>query len=240
MADHLKTPLAKSLSSFAEKKINDAFQLTGKGLPCSVVSVSGAIVTVKFEVQNIPFTLPHVTIPLFGPEYIRYPIKAGDKGAVIPFDAYLGGMSGLGGGVADLTQRANLSSLVFMPIGNAHWTTVDANAVVIYGPNGVVIRDTGSGAVITLTPTGIDCKVGGTEFKMDGSTITATTTTFTINAPTIMLNGQLAQGTGATSYSAHLKGPLTVDGDVTANGTSVHTHTHSGVTTGGGNTGQPN
>jgi hypothetical protein len=198
MADHLKTPLAKSLSSFAEKKINDAFQLTGKGLPCSVVSVAGAIVTVKFEVQNIPFTLPQVTIPLFGPEYVRYPIQKGDKGTVIPFDAYLGGMSGLGGGVADLTQRANLSSLVFLPIGNKLWTSVDPNAVTIYGPNGVVLRDTGSDSIITLTPGSITIVAPNQiQLKTGATTMTLTPTGWSITGT----NGSLSDGSHTTSVS---------------------------------------
>jgi hypothetical protein len=198
MADHLKTPLAKSLSSFAEKKINDAFQLTGKGLPCSVVKVSGAIVTVKFEVQNIPFTLPQVTIPLFGPEYIRYPIQQGDKGVVVPFDAYLGGVSGLGGGVADLTPRANLSALVFLPIGNKLWSAVDPNTVTIYGPNGVVLRDTGSGSVITLTPTSISMvSPSSITLKTGATTMTLTPSGWSITGT----NGSLSDGSHTTSVA---------------------------------------
>jgi hypothetical protein len=154
MGNHLKTPLAASLNVFAKNKINDSFQLTGKALPCSVVSVVGSIVTVKFEI-NSQFTLPNVTMPLFGPEYIRYPIQTGCKGIAIPADAYIGGMSGLGGGVSDLSRRANLSTLSFLPIGNTEWSSVDPNAVTIYGPNGVVLRDTGGNSTFVLTPTSI-------------------------------------------------------------------------------------
>ncbi len=149
-----KTPIAQNLSRFAEGKAQDQTQLQPRALPCSVVSVTGAIVTVKFEVTG-PYTLPNVTMPLFGPEYVRYPIQVGDKGFAIPADAYLGGMSGLGGGTADLSQRGNLSTLAFLPIGNKAWTTVDPNAVTIYGPNGVVVRDTNSQSTIVLTPNGI-------------------------------------------------------------------------------------
>ncbi|MCV5580282.1 hypothetical protein OFO05_33300, partial [Escherichia coli] len=76
------------------------------------------MITVSFSLTNIPFTLPQVTIPLFGPEYVRYPMQPGDRGIVIPADTYIGGMSGLGGGVADLTQPMNLSALVYLPISN--------------------------------------------------------------------------------------------------------------------------
>lgn len=64
---------------------------------------------------------------------------------------------------------------------------------------------------------------------------TVTTPTFTVNGNTV-LNGTVAQtGGGSASFS----GSMDVDGDVTAQGTSVHTHTHSGVTPGGGTSGPP-
>jgi hypothetical protein len=147
-----KTPLARSLNLFAENKIRDAIQLLGKALPASVVAVSGSIVTVKFEVNAAPFTLPRVTIPLFGPEYIRYPIQVGDKGMVIPADARLGGISGLGKGIASLALPANLSSLIFMPIANANWdASEDPNKIVLYGPNGAVLRSKSGSASVTVT-----------------------------------------------------------------------------------------
>lgn len=48
---------------------------------------------------------------------------------------------------------------------------------------------------------------------------------------------------GAISITAThtiINGDLTVTGDVKGQGTSLHTHTHSGVSTGSGNTGAPN
>ena len=237
MSDAQKTPLAQALPAFTQAKILDAQQLLGKGLPASVVSVNGAIVTVKFEISS-DYTLPQVTVPLFGPEYIRYPIKAGDKGAVIPFDARLGGVSGLGGGVADLSLPANLTSLVFLPTGNTAWSEVDPTSVTAYGPGGVVLRDTGSGAVITLTPTGMNCQVGASVFNITASATTLTTPTFTVNGATV-LNGPLSQGVGAGGGTATMLGPITVTNDVIAEGKSLGTHHHGGVTPGSGNTGGP-
>lgn len=64
---------------------------------------------------------------------------------------------------------------------------------------------------------------------------TVTTPTFTVNGATV-LNGTVSQsGGGAATFS----GSMTVDGDVTAQGTSVHNHVHGGVQPGGGNTGAP-
>ena len=177
----LKTPLGTSLNAIAIQRAADAIQLTGRSLPASVVAVKGSIVTVKFELSQTSPTLPQVTIPLFGPEYIRYPIQGetspgkgdGTKGMVIPADAYLGGMSGLGGGVADLTQRANLTALVFMPIGNKGWKPPDdPQAVCVYGPNGVILRDAGNKSVVKITPTGISMSFGGFSIVINGDGIT--------------------------------------------------------------------
>lgn len=51
----------------------------------------------------------------------------------------------------------------------------------------------------------------------------------TIQAPTINLDGDVA-----------VSGAVVAQGNVTGQGTSLHTHTHSGVQAGGGNTGPPN
>ncbi|MES2048847.1 MAG: hypothetical protein V4447_10630 [Pseudomonadota bacterium] len=154
MSNALKIPLASSLNVFAQGKVNDAFQKAGQALPCSVVAVQGSIVTVKFEINSV-FTLPNVTMPLAGAEYIRYPIQVGDKGVCFPASARLGGMSGIGGGTADLSLPGNLTALVFLPMGNTGFFEVNPQAVVIYGPDGVVLMDTGNQSNITLTPAGI-------------------------------------------------------------------------------------
>ncbi|WP_353613966.1 hypothetical protein [Mangrovibacter phragmitis] len=150
-----KINFARNMHQFAEKKVIDVMELAGKILPATVVAQSGKMVTVSFSLQNIPFILPQVTIPLFGPEYIRYPMQKGDKGIVIPADAYLGGMSGQGGGVADLTPPANLSALVYLPISNTEWQSVDPSVVTIYGPEGVTLRDANSNTTFLLTPQSI-------------------------------------------------------------------------------------
>lgn len=150
---------------WARKLALDAIQQTGRALPCSVVAATGALVTVKFEILSNGVTLDNTEMPLFGPEYIRYPIQPGDKGVCFPVDAQIGAMCGLSAGVADLTQPANLAALVFFPIGNALWSTVDPNAVTIYGPNGVVLRDQASTTTFTLTPAGLTVD-GDTEISL--------------------------------------------------------------------------
>jgi Phage protein Gp138 N-terminal domain len=96
-----------------------------------------------------------------------------------------------------------------------------------------------------VSPTAIeldapDIKLVAPTVEINASTsATVTTPRFTVNGDTI-LNGQISQGAGGTGSNASLIGPLTVTNDVTASGTSVHTHTHKGVTPGSGSTGGPN
>ena len=171
-----RIPFNRALNIFAEKKIADAIQIQGKALPAKVVAVDGAIVTVSFDIDS-SFTLPQVTIPLFGPIYIRYPIQIGDLGVVLNADARLGGVSGLGGATSTLTIPGNLTALLFLPISNTAWSSVDPNSLTMYGPNGCVLRDTNSDTVLTLTPNGIaiicqnSCTVatGGCLFSVNAS-----------------------------------------------------------------------
>ena len=80
-----KIPFSQSINLFADRKIADALQGYGQSFPCYVTSVDGSIVTVKFDVE-VPdgITLPEVTCPVAGSEYIRYPIQPGCKGYCIP------------------------------------------------------------------------------------------------------------------------------------------------------------
>jgi len=207
-----KLPMLLSLNSAMVRSSENRVQQLGKCLPCSVVKVEGAIVTVKFEIKSDPITLPQAKMPLFGPEYVRYPIQEGDKGFAISADAYLGQMSGLGTGTADLSGQPNLSTLVFMPCGNKDWSDVDKDAVTIYGPNGVVLRDKDSTCTVTLTPNGIVIDLGSNPL--------------TITAQNITLDNA---------------GNLVVKGDVTWGATPTHaiSHTHTGVQAGTAVSGPP-
>lgn len=88
-------------------------------------------------------------------------------------------------------------------------------------------------AVVLEAP---DVQILAQTVEINASTsATVTTPTFTVNGATV-LNGTVSQsGGGAATFS----GSMTVDGDVTAQGTSVHNHVHGGVQPGGGNTGAP-
>jgi len=76
------------------------------------------------------------------------------------------------------------------------------------------------------------------QFNADGITLVSPIKV-TISAPEIEIDGILTQGTGPRGGSATMEGPVTVNQDLTAEGTDVHTHRHGGVQPGSGDTGPP-
>jgi hypothetical protein len=231
MADQVqKTPIARTLNQFSERKARGIIALTGRSLPASVTAVvSSGIVTVKFELTDIPYTLPPLTCPLFGPEYVRYPIQAGCKGFVVPADAYLGGVSGLGGGTANLAQRGNLSTLVFFPIGNKGWSaTDDPNALVLYGPDGVIIRDLNKTNVLDVSSTEVTLvlKAGSFTVTLPAGLPMIVNGNLQVNGG-LGLSGNITAADGVSTYA----GNLATTGEVTAKvgvaSVALSTHKHA-------------
>ena len=172
--------LQDTLNRVAIRRVSDVLQSLGKNLPCRVVAVSGAIVTVAFEVNAAPWALPQIAIPKAESNWIRMPTQVGDLGWTVSADAYLGGVSGLGGGVADLSPPSALGALVFVPISNSASAPINANAAQIQGPDGVIAQTTTGTASSVVTNT-------------SGTVITFGTTTLTINSSgvTIDINGKV-------------------------------------------------
>lgn len=174
MADnYAKLWIQKSLNQGAIRRAREAIQATGRALPCQVVKVSGSIVTVSFQVNSSVWSLPQVTIPKAESNWIRMPTQVGDFGWTVPADSYLGGVSGLGGGVADLAVPGNLSALVFVPISNKNAPPVDQDAAQIQGPNGAIIQTTtGTTSSVVTNQTGTTVTFGGASLIVNASGIT--------------------------------------------------------------------
>lgn len=246
MANTQKTPFQRVLNRIIEGRTSDILSLLGKSLPASVESIdaTGTIVTCKFQVQT-DLTLPTVTVPVFGPEYIRYPIQAGCKGVLFAASTVLGGVSGLGNGLAPLTTPSNLSGLVFFPVGNSNFSnTDDPNFTVIYGPDGTIIRAASGTAKITVKKDEID-------FVWSTFSMTMNSTGLVINAP-VMFDQNVSGSAGTVNFgstnivttgninAAGITGSATVSGGTVSQGSvTLGTHHHTGVTIGSGNTGGP-
>lgn len=91
------------------------------------------------------------------------------------------------------------------------------------------VHFTGSGIVIK-SPTKITLEAP--EIEVNGQTVTTTANSVSTQTATFSVSAtSTAQFTGG--------GGIDSDGDIKSSGISLKTHTHSGVTTGGGNTGGP-
>lgn len=191
-----KTPLSRTLPLLIEKEIRDWIERKGKAMPGHVASVSGAIVTVNFDVKGLQ--LPLVPMPLIGAEYIRWPVQVNDLGVCIPMDFGIGGVSGLGlAGATDSTRPGNLSALVWVPIGNKNWTQPpgsDANTLALYGHLASLLLDSLSGnSSIKLTATGITMAFGSGSITLDstGVTIAFGGKSIVINSSGVTIDGIL-------------------------------------------------
>ncbi|QGZ66266.1 hypothetical protein [Paraburkholderia acidisoli] len=168
--------------------------------------------------DTTPWTLPPITIPKAESQWLTEPTQIGDEGMTMPADAYLGGISGLGGGNADFRQRGNLTALVFVPVGNKSFSPIDPNAAQIQGPNGTILRTTaGASSIVTNT---------------DGTTITCESTTLVVNASgiTLTVGGQTFTWGGTQAVSTL---PIKAPDVVLPNG-AVNEHNHGNVQNGGG------
>jgi hypothetical protein len=223
MADNFsKLWLQKSQNELAINRAAQEIKRQGRALPCRVTKVTESIVTVEFQMDTSPWTLPPVTIPKAESPWIRMPTQVGDLGYTAPADVYLGGISGLGGGIARFLRRGNLSNLIFTPVSNAGSGPIDPNAAQVQGPNGAIIRTTtGTTSSIVTNDNGTTITFGTVSLVVNASGVTVTVggETFTLGA------------TGAVSSL-----PFTVPDVIVPNG-SVNGHVHPGVQSGPSNTG---
>ena len=218
--------LQQTLNRVAIIRAQEEIDRRGKSLPCHVVAVSGSIVTVAFDLIGV--TMPQITIPKAENPYFRQPTQVGDLGITKACDVYLGGVSGLGGGTADTTIRGNLATLYFEPISNANSPppTGYENYAVVQGPAGVFIQQIGGSATVVVDSTNILATLGSATMTLNSSEaqLAFGSTTITANSSTITLT--------AGGYTVSIAA-----GGLTINGIPFMGHTHSGVTTGSGDSG---
>lgn len=172
MSDAQKFPFLASLSNMAANRLEDHKALQGRALPCHVVKVEGAVVTVQFDVLPGTIQLQEITVPVAGFEYIRFPISVGDKGVTVPADVSLRGVSGLGTGMADMSLPASLTALYFVPLGNSDWSAADPDKITLYGPAGALIKTTDGKASVAVGSDKITLTVAGQTLELSADGLT--------------------------------------------------------------------
>jgi len=194
----------RDLHEFGDKKSQDWLQRLPKEVPCTVTAVEYPYVTVQVNMNAKPFTLPQLKVPQSQSAYFREPTQVGDQGYLDVSDYYLGGVSGLGGGTADLTPRGNLSTGVYRPITRKTFSPmVDPNKAQVCGPAGVVVQDVGGNCVITVTTTSVTIKdKSGNTFILESGKVCLIPGA----GVTVYLGGDPAAG-GSYDYVATASGP---------------------------------
>ena len=206
--------LQQDLQAIVLRAVHTVMDIMGKSLPCHVVETAGQIVTVAFDMPvGAPWILPQITLPVASSPYDYIPLQVGDTGFTVPADAYLGGISGLGGGQATWARPGNLDALVFVPVGKQSFTAANASARIIQGPDGWIAQ----------TTQGTTCTAVGNQ---NGITLTYGSTQIVMNSTSISLT---AGGETVTLDSSGLE----------ICGILFGTHEHSGVATGSGTSGGP-
>lgn len=177
-----KTPLVPSLQQIAGLRAADAIMAQAQELPCQVTAVTGQLVTVSIQVFGQPFSgaVPNITVPIATSIYDWWPVRVGDLGVLKKSDAYLGAISGIGGGTANFTRRGNLSTLYFQPVSNMAWTLPavaggNATVRVVQGPAGVGLQNLAGDTKVLVNKDGVNINVQGmvtVDIKSDHVTIT--------------------------------------------------------------------
>lgn len=177
-----------------------------------------------------------VCFPSGGGCTLTFPIKPGDECLVVFSSRCIDSWWQLGGvqGQAEFRMH-DLSDGFVIPGPKSK-----PRAISVSG-SAVQLRTDDGAAFVEINPTShkIKAQTSGDIEAVATGQITMTAPVVTINAPNIVLNGQVTQGKGSNGGTMQLQGPVNVVNDVIAGEKSLMTHIHSGVTPGGGNTGQP-
>ncbi len=160
------------LDQLGNRKALEAIQQIGMALPCYVVAVDGALVTVAFDVQNPPWTLPNITIPKLESPYFRMPTQVGDKGVTIPADASLSAVAGFNSAPPSWGRRGNLTALVFAPVSSKLAPPANQTQAIIEGPGGALIQTADGSASMNLTSSGLTITIGSDTWTFTSAGLT--------------------------------------------------------------------
>lgn len=162
---------------------------------------------------------PNVHVFRFGGGgfFLRFPLKSGDFGWIKANDRDISLVFQRGGSedIPNTERLHSFSDAVFIPDTIKGWTINDSDAVVFQSMSGDVCIALHDDKITIDAPDRVD-----------------------ITAPDIKLKGNVEIEGGLTTHGG--AGIALTGGSITHNGTNIgDTHTHSGVQSGGSNTGSP-
>lgn len=174
-----------------------------------------------------------VVFPRGGGCTLTFPVQHGDECLVIFADRCIDFWWQSGGVQKAVSDRMHDLSDAFALVGpqsQAHKIDdISTRAAQLRTDDGAAFVEVGTDHAINLTTPG---KL--TANAQGGVEITAPT--ITLNGD-VTINGNLAQGMGASGGTAKMRGPLAVSDDVTAGDISLINHIHGGVLPGSGDSG---
>ncbi len=183
-----------------------------------------------------------VFFPSGGGCTLTFPVKAGDECLIVFASRCIDSWWQQGGvqGQADIRMH-DLSDGFVLPGVRSQPRAFSVST------SAAQLRSDDGAAYVEINPTShkLTAHTSGDIEATASGQITMTAPVVTINSPQIVLNGQVTQGQGSNGGNMSLQGPLTVVDTITSNtdviggGKHLKTHVHSGVTSGGSNTGQP-
>ncbi|OCQ53906.1 hypothetical protein Ppb6_00924 [Photorhabdus australis subsp. thailandensis] len=221
-------------------------------LPCIIQSFDADAVTVtaqpaiRWKIRKKNGEQESVSLPLLvdvpvvfprgGGVTLTFPVKVGDECLVVFADRCIdywwqsGGIQepvdprqhNLSDGFALIGPQSQQQKIAGISTSTAQLRSDDGTAYIELDPD--------SHNVTVITPAKLTATANG------GTEITSPEIILNGN---VTINGNLSQGMGAGGGTATMQGPVTVSNDVTAAGISLKNHVHSGVQSGGSNTGKP-
>lgn len=177
-----------------------------------------------------------IHFPSGGGFTLTFPIVPGDECLIIIADRCIDAWHSLGPGPAPNIARAPMEAR-FHDLSDGFvipkvWSKpnvlpgVSGNTAQLRSDDGAMFVELAAGHVMNIVAPG-------------GLNITAPTITMNASTKVVINTPELDVNNNGGDTVSIIRGPLGVTGDVTAAGTSVHTHLHSGVVPGGGDTGPP-
>lgn len=240
-------PLQKSLNDLAIDKALKVIEDIGKSLPCTVKKVTGSILTVSFDLESSPWTLPMIDIPKAESNWIRMPTQVGDKGIAVPAGSYLGETSGMGTLPLNMQKNpGNLGALYFVPISNITSPPPNQNIALMQGVAGATMQVAPSGqqgevtSSAAVSPQGVTINFGEMQITMDGTNGIKLTNggTLTVGTSIVISAGGASINISSGSITLSAGGGTVTIGatGLSVNGTDFLTHIHGNGNQGGNTT----